>query len=85
MCAIEKELKDFPSFWIPGAEHICGAYCITECDKGFPYLIMNEWKECLTNTDRSAVADKDSSDILKVGGSRNILLDWCRRIDVITQ
>ncbi len=67
MCAIEEQLKDFPSFWMPGAEDICGAYCILDCKRGFPYLILKEWRRCLRNEERRGTEDQASSEMLKVG------------------
>ena len=67
VCAIEAELQDFPSFWVEGSEQICGSYCIQDCKKGFPYLLLSEWEKCLESEERRGIHDQDSSNELKVG------------------
>ena len=79
VCAIEAELLDFPSFWLEGAEQICGSYCIQDCKKGFPYLLLSEWKKCLESEERRGVVDQDSSNELKVGIIREPLFLQCVR------
>ena len=44
----------------------CGSYCLTNCEYGFPSLVLTEIKKCLSKEDRRDVTNTTSNTLVQV-------------------
>ena len=48
-CRIEQAISKLPSLEVIDefVMTVCGSYCHIQCSRGFPYMILDKWVDCL--------------------------------------